>query len=90
MCVNFDFGETRHIKIKINSCEKSSNFEINTASYRLFFLGEKEPEDKGASVIYEHTIDQVISPKRIGKYILEITYHIADEILIEKIEIQVE
>ena len=87
--VDFDFGEIRHIKILINSCENGNRFEIEKASYKLFFNGENIPESEGASIVFEHTIDQVISPKKIGKYILQITYYIADEILIEKIEVRV-
>lgn len=39
--------------------------------------------------IYDHVIDTVISPKKIGAYKLKITYHIADEILIEILTVMV-
>ncbi len=88
MQVDFDFGETRHVKIKIHSC-KGDPFEILSASYSLTAKGCTEPEDSGASVIQEHVIDQVITPKRRGTYKLVITYRIADETLIEKVEVRV-
>lgn len=88
MHVDFDFGETRHIKIEILSC-KDDPFEILSASYTLTARGETEPESQGASVIMEHVIDQVITPQKRGIYILAVTYRIADETLIENIQVQV-
>ena len=88
MFVNFDLGETRHVKLQIHSC-KGDPFEILSASYALTGRGDTEPEDSGASVIQEHVIDQVITPKRRGAYNLEVTYRIADETLIENVEVRV-
>ena len=88
MHVDFDLGETRHVKLQIHSC-KGDPFEILSASYSLTAKGEAEPEDNGASVIQEHVIDQVISPKRRGTYSLRVMYRIADETIIENVEVRV-
>lgn len=88
MFVNFDLGEIRHVKIQIHSC-KGDPFEILSASYSLIWKGDMETEDSGASVIQEHVIDQVIAPKRRGTYNLEVTYRIADETLVENVEVRV-
>ena len=88
MHVEFDLGETRHVKIEILSC-KNNPFEIASASYALTARGDAEPESQGASVIMDHVIDQVITPRKRGIYILAVTYRIADETLIENIQVQV-
>lgn len=84
----FDFGETRHVQLKIHS-KTNDSFEITGASYELIRLGSEEPEASGDSDIYEHVIDTVISPKERGAYRLKIKYHIADETLIDTVVIQV-
>lgn len=88
MKVTFDLGETRHVKLLIHSC-KGDDFEIVSASYQFVQKGAETPEDEGASVIMEHVIDQVITPKNKGWYNLIVTYMIADETLIENVEVQV-
>lgn len=88
MHVDFFLGETRHVKIRIYSCGDAP-FEISSAKYSLYVKGCTEQEDGGASVIQEHVIDQIITPKRRGTYNLQITYRIADETLIENVEVRV-
>ena len=88
MYVEFDLGETRHVKIEIVSC-KGEPFEILSASYTLTARGDTEPESQVASVIMDHLIDQVITPQKRGIYILAVTYRIADETLIDKVEVRV-
>lgn len=88
MNVVFDFGETKHVKLLIHSI-KNESFEIASASYKLIRRGAVNSENEGAAVIYEHTIDIVISPQQKGRYNLEITYHIADETLIENVGVLV-
>lgn len=88
MYVDFDLGETRHVRIEILSC-KNDPFEISSASYTLTARGDAEPESQGTSVIMDHVIDQVITPQKRGIYILAVTYRIADETLIENIQVQV-
>lgn len=88
MIVAFDLGENRHVKLRIHSV-KNDLFEIKNASYVLYKKDSEEPEDSGSSNIYEHIIDTVICPKELGEYVLKITYHIADEVLIENIKVLV-
>lgn len=88
MTVVFDYGESRHIKLRICSC-KNEDFEIISASYELTKKGNDKPEDSGGCVLYGHVIDISINPKERGTYLLKITYYIADETLIENLEVRV-
>lgn len=88
MTILFDFGEVRHVKLRIHSC-KNENFEIISASYALTLVGENEPEDSGECIIYTHTLDMVINPKKKARYLLKVTYYIGDETLIETVEVRV-
>lgn len=89
MQMRFDLGETRHVKLMVHS-KKQENFEISAASFELIKAGREEAEATGASNIYEHTIDTVITPVETGTYYLKIRYSIADEILIETVTIKVD
>ena len=40
-------------------------------------------------MIEGHTLDMLIAPKELGKYVLKVSYHIADQILIENLDVQV-
>lgn len=86
MMVVFDFGETRHVKLIIHST-KNEDFRIISANYILKKDGKIESQ--GISSIFEHIIDTVITPKEKGDYTLQITYKIADEVLIENIGVTV-
>jgi hypothetical protein len=86
--VSMNLGERRHIKLQAHS-RKQENFEIIDASYILAKTGETSREDEGKCEINEHILDMVISPKKKGQYTLEITYKIADEILIDIVDIVV-
>lgn len=88
MTVVFDYGEVRHVKLRIHSC-KNENFEIVSASYTLTVAGETEPEDSGLCIILGHTLDMVINPKKKVRYLLKITYYIGDETLIDTVEVRV-
>ena len=88
MNVVFDFGETRHVRIKIYSTANEI-FEVRNATYTLKKKDSIFFEEEGSCNIYENIIDIVISPKEIGEYILKITYHVADEVLIENIKVVV-
>lgn len=88
MMIVFDHGERRHVRLLIHSC-KNEAFEILDAAYELTALGDEEPEDSGACVISEHIIDMAICPQNKGMYRLEVTYHIADETLIEVVKVRV-
>lgn len=88
MNVVFDIGESRHVKIIIHSI-KNEPFEIVDASYTLTKKKMNTPECKGPAIINGHIIDMLISPQEKGEYVLEITYHIADETLIENVGVLV-
>lgn len=88
MNVVFDFGEIKHVKLLIHSV-KNESFEITSASYKLTQKGESDPEDEDVAMIYEHVIDVLICPRQRGRYVLEITYHIADETLIENVGVMI-
>lgn len=83
----FDLGERRHVLIDIYN-KKTNKFEIKQATYELYD-DTKQVEDSGACSIYEHRLDIVVEPKKIGNYKLKVTYLILDEILIENIRITV-
>lgn len=83
-----DLGETRHVQLKICSSVKD-DFNILDATYVLQKMGDQEAEDSGSCVIREHIIDTVITPKESGAYIFRVTYTIADEVLIDTVEVKV-
>lgn len=83
-----NIGERRHIKLLIHST-KNETFQIQSAEYELVKKYGDEPEDSGACSITEHIIDTVIQPKEIGSYQLKIKYTIADEILVDIVEVAV-
>lgn len=86
MGIVIDFGEVRHVKLLVRSC-KNENFSITSANYVL--RKGDVIEDSGECSIYGHVIDTIISPKTIGCYKLQITYHILDETLIDTVEVNV-
>ena len=88
MSVRFDFGERKHVQLLIHSV-KNEDFTILSASYALTKKRTGVKEDEGPCVIDGHIVDTVIEPKETGTYELRITYHIADETLIENIEVLV-
>lgn len=87
--IAFDLGEKKHIYIEIIS-KKKQEFEVYEATYELLKKPDRIVEDQGVCTINGHMLDVIISPQKAGGYILRITYHIADEILIEQIEVQVQ
>lgn len=88
MNVVFDFGETRHVRIKIYSTANDF-FEVRNATYTLNKKDSLLLEEEGSCEIYDNIIDVVITPKEVGEYVLKITYHVADEVLIENIKVVV-
>ena len=88
MNVVFDFGETRHVRIKIYSTADEI-FEVRNATYTLTKKDNMLLEEEGNCEIYDKIIDVVITPKEVGEYVLKITYHVADEVLIENIKVVV-
>lgn len=89
MTVKFELGERKHVRLKVSSC-RGDDFEITSASYELRRQYTDEAEDSGTCVIAEHVMDMMIAPQTAGKYWLHVTYHIADETLIDVVEVIVD
>lgn len=79
-------GEKRTISLLVTSLDETP-FSIKNASYQLKF-GD-EVEDEGAAIIDEQSLIVNISPKMVGRYILEFVMQIADEIVIRRFRIYV-
>lgn len=79
-------GEKRTISLIVTSLDDVP-FSIKNALYQLKF-GD-EVEDEGAAIIDEQSLIVNISPKTVGRYILEFTMQIADEIVIRRFRIYV-
>lgn len=88
MNVDFEFGEKKHIKLRICSC-KGTDFLIERASYELLYKGTQEVEDSGIAAIQGHILDVVIQPQKKGRYKLRVMYEILDEKLIAEVEVMV-
>lgn len=86
--IAFDLGEKKHVYLEIIS-RKKQEFEVSEASYELIRMASRETEDSGTCLIEGHVLDTVISPQMVGRYVLKVTYSIADQILIENIDVQV-
>lgn len=81
-----DFGEARHIRMRIINI-KDEPFQILSANYEL--TKDEKLLESGTADIIDHIIDVLVTPKERGPYILKFIYRIGDEILIEKVEIVV-
>lgn len=84
--VEFDAGEERHVRLMVHAINQEV-FTIQDAQWKLLWGGETEAA--GECRIKEHVIDAFISPKNRTTYVLQITYQVADETLIEKIGVVV-
>lgn len=84
--INFDIGESRHVRLLIKSANNEA-FLIREARWELLKNGSVE--ESGACIIDEHVIDALITPQSVSVYKLRFAYSIADETLIEVIEVAV-
>lgn len=84
--VQFDAGEERHVRLMIHATDQAA-FTIRDAGWKLLWGGEIEAI--GECRVNEHVIDAFIAPKNRTAYVLQITYRVADETLIEKIGVMV-
>ncbi len=84
--ITIDYGESRHVRLNVFSC-KNEEFEITNATYSLTKQQALEPEDSGSATILDHVIDVVINPKNEGFYNLKFSYSIADENLVDIVEV---
>ena len=88
MNVDFEFGEKKHIKLRICSC-KGTDFIIERSSYELICKGTQEVEDSGGAGIQGQILDVVIQPQKKGRYKRRVRYEILDEKLITEVEVMV-
>ncbi len=81
----WDLGESKKIRLEVFSNLKDDAFSIMSATYKLLrreiVVGEGKCEIEGT------TISTHITPTEKAQYVLEITFLIADEIFIEKADI---
>ncbi len=82
--INFDIGESRHVRLLIKSANDQA-FVVRNATWEL--LKDGEPETSGECLIDNHIIDAFITPQEKAIYKLKFKYQIADEILIEIIDV---
>lgn len=88
MNMRMNIGEIRHVKIEVFSI-KNQEFNIDNAYYELIRRDTGKAESQGTCGIEHHNIDVVIQPVFPGFYDLKLVYSIANEKLIENIEIHV-
>jgi hypothetical protein len=79
-------GEERHVRILIRAAKEEA-FLIREARYELKLYGNIV--QAGECVINDHILDVILRPERKSIYSLEFIYKIADETLIEKINVEV-
>lgn len=84
--IHFVHGEDRHVRLAIHATN-GEPFLIREASFELKCAGETE--NTGECAIDGSIIDARISPEKKATYLLLMTYHVADETLVEKIEVVV-
>lgn len=87
MTLVMDIGEVRHVRIKIYNC-KNEPFSIISADF-TFKNKSGEVIKSGKADILDHVLDAVIEPPLPGNYVVEFTYQIADEKLIDRVEVRV-
>lgn len=85
--LNFYLGEQRHVRMRIHAANNEP-FTIREASYELKQCGTVE--DSGTCTIDGETLDAFIAPKSRTAYKLYFTYKVADETLVECVEVVVE
>lgn len=84
--VHFYIGEERHVRLLVHSTN-GEPFQIRDATYELQSFDTIE--DSGDCIIDDHVIDARIAPKRRNTYLLCFYYRVADERLVEQIEVAV-
>lgn len=89
--IRFILGEDRHVKYLVHSV-KQEYFTIREAAFRLIHDGETEAEGVCEIVREEegYSVDAKIQPlNRSRLYVLEITLHIADEVIKNREQMEV-
>lgn len=89
--IRFILGEDRHVKYFVHSA-KSEYFAIKEAAFVLEYDGKVEAAG-GCGVVRQedgYYVDAKIQPKNRGRlYVLEITLHIADEVVKNREQMEV-
>lgn len=85
----FDLGEKKHVKLRVHSTDPEAEFMIDSASWQLLQNGNVVDEGIGTIDNNAHTIDIMLSPKVKTKHVLRVTYAVADEILVDRMEVVV-
>lgn len=89
--IRFILGEDRHVKYFVHSV-KDEYFVIKEAVFRLIYDGETEV-DGACEVIREeggYYVDAKLQPlNRSRLYVLEVTLHIADEVIKNREQMEV-
>ena len=85
-CVQFYAGEDRHVRLMVHAANNEP-FVIRSARWELYCAGVQEAE--GECMIDGNVIDTKIAPVKRATYRLDIIYQIADETLIERLEVSV-
>ena len=84
--VQFYLGEQRHIRLQVHSKENLP-FTIRNATWELQYLGKEEAS--GDCSVQDHILDVKIAPLQKTLYRLLIAYEVADERLMECVEVLV-
>ena len=84
--LKFYLGEERHVRLLIHATN-GEPFAIRDARYELKCAGQTEAE--GECIIDGYVIDARICPQRRAGYQLYFTYRVADETLMECVEVAV-
>lgn len=89
--IRFILGEDRHVKYFVHSV-KDEYFVIKQASFKLLYDGETEASGECDVVRQDdgYCVDAKLQPlNRSRLYVLEITLHIADEVIKNREQMEV-
>jgi hypothetical protein len=81
--IDFLLGEKRRISVKVVSAN-AEPFYIQSAGYNVIFSTQTVFSGDCAMDRDENTLSFIFQPENVGRYILEFTYSIADEIFKER------
>lgn len=85
--IRFYVGENKHVRIRIHA-RNNEPFVIREATWQL--KGDYDTEAEGECLITGDVIDAMIMPQKRTTYKLYYTYKVADEVLMECIEVVAE
>ena len=85
--IRFYVGENEHVRIRIHA-RNNEPFVIREATWQL--KGDYDTEAEGECLITGDVIDAMIMPQKRTTYKLYFTYKVADEVLMECIEVVAE